>query len=382
MLRGNPGRLTSVLLAVVGITLGSGCQRLPVRDSGQNPPINQALKPSPVPAEPAPFPEFHANSAPLLPPTPLLDSALTRAHAFEATQNEDSPSYEEPERKPAASREVPASPSLTQAASVPDLAPDPSVKNPLAQNLEAVLKPVSLPVQEAKPIDPEKPVEPRSPQPEPGNDWDSELARLREVARRRADESGEQSEYWKRRLLLLEGLAKGKDFEGAWGSILSALPIVSGHETNDPTPASERLRQATEAIDARAPLEIVELCLCRKVQGFGVFETVDKDSLHAGQSTLIYCELSGLKSEVEDGEYHSRLSSRVEIVKSGDESPIWSEQLARKDRCRRRRRDVFVNYRFTVPSDIPPGDYEVRLTQTDELTGRSVAAAIEVRVLP
>jgi hypothetical protein len=89
--------------------------------------------------------------------------------------------------------------------------------------------------------------------------------------------------------------------------------------------------------------------------------------------------MEGPQIQETDSGYRSRLGSRVELTLPSGGDPIWSQSLgAAEDQCLRRRRDYFVNYRLTLPSQLSPGPYLLRLTQTDLLTGRSVASSLDV----
>jgi hypothetical protein len=133
--------------------------------------------------------------------------------------------------------------------------------------------------------------------------------------------------------------------------------------------------------DDEAPLEISELRLCRSVSGFGSFEPLTETSVNAGQTVLIYCEMAGMRYEPRNEGFVSRISSRIEIRAAGDGPIQWEHDLGdAEDVCRRRRHDFYVNYRVDLPASLPPGAYDLRLTQTD-LIANSVAAAVIPLVL-
>ena len=111
--------------------------------------------------------------------------------------------------------------------------------------------------------------------------------------------------------------------------------------------------------------------------------TDSADSIRAGQKVLIYCELGGLRSTPTDDGYLSRLSSQVEIVHVGGGDPVWSQSLGiAEDRCRRPRRDYYINYRITLPANLASGAYELRLTQTDLTSDRVASRSLEFTVQP
>ena len=85
--------------------------------------------------------------------------------------------------------------------------------------------------------------------------------------------------------------------------------------------------------------------------------------------------MSGLQYEPAAGLFRSRLGSQVEILPADGGPAVWSQALdTAEDLCRRRRRDYFVNYRIVLPTTLASGSYQLRLTQTDLVTGAAVAA--------
>ena len=113
-------------------------------------------------------------------------------------------------------------------------------------------------------------------------------------------------------------------------------------------PAAGPVNRAVPEEDA--PPGINELRLCRTVSGFGSFEPLNETSVKAGQTLLIYCELTGLQYEARDAGFVSRISSQIEIRPAGGGPIQWAHELgADEDVCRRRRHDFYVNYRVDLP---------------------------------
>jgi hypothetical protein len=93
--------------------------------------------------------------------------------------------------------------------------------------------------------------------------------------------------------------------------------------------------------------------------------------------------MSGLKYEPVSGGFRSQLASHVELIARGSGRPAWSQDLGTaEDVCRRRRRDYYVNYRLTFPSNLAPGPYELRVTQTDLNSDHSVTSTLEIEIRP
>jgi hypothetical protein len=106
---------------------------------------------------------------------------------------------------------------------------------------------------------------------------------------------------------------------------------------------------------------------------------MDHSQLKAGQPALLYCETASLGHEAKGGVFVSRLSSRVELVSAADGKAVWELPLGEAlDESEARRDTCYVNCRMTFPRSITPGDYRLRLIQTDLVAERTVSSEISV----
>jgi hypothetical protein len=161
--------------------------------------------------------------------------------------------------------------------------------------------------------------------------------------------------------------------------------IAAALEAAEPSDAASvsapDLRAAALALEAEAPLEISDMRLCKKVLGFASYLPLEAQHLVPSQTVLVYCEMAGLRYEPHDGQFRSRLESRVEIVPETGGDPVWQQSLgSADDLCRRRRRDYYVNYRLTLPASLPSGTYQFRLVQKDLLAQREASKAVRIAV--
>jgi hypothetical protein len=119
------------------------------------------------------------------------------------------------------------------------------------------------------------------------------------------------------------------------------------------------------------------------VLGFGSFESLDQNTVKAGQRLLVYCEMIGLQYEAKGHEFLSRLSSRIELRPAEHGPILWEQAMGTaEDRCGKRRRDYYVNYLVDLPKSLEPGPYHLRLIQTDLAAGRATSAEIPLRIAP
>jgi hypothetical protein len=156
-----------------------------------------------------------------------------------------------------------------------------------------------------------------------------------------------------------------------------------GSPGHGPAKPSDAHPAASMPEDRGALLTITELRLCRKVFGFASFEALDEPTVKAGQRVLIYCEMTGIEYEPQDGSFVSRLSSVIELRSAGQDHGAlqWEQELGTaEDVCRRRRRDYYVNYRVTLPRTLAPGSYRLRLIQTDLVANQTTSAEMPLAI--
>jgi hypothetical protein len=329
--------------------------------------------PSPAPGPQAasePLPVVAPELAPAREPTPVLAPA--------------------PESVPAPAPETRALPLVVQAEAQPvaePAAPRADLKVEAVASLAAERS--EEPAPGARPIDPERPLETTKPR----DVWHEGVDRLRSVAQDRADRehrNGPGLALWALRGQLLDWLDEpetltvpDRDDGPLMRTVLAAIAAATGAEAFPANRRAAQIRAAVVALDERAPLEITELQLCRKVKGFGDFESLEATACRPGHVVIVYCELGGLRYERDGDQYRSRLTSRVEVVPPGGGEPVWTHDLGTVgDLCRRRRRDYYVNYKLTLPDALPPGTYELRLIQTDLVAETSASRSLPLVIQP
>ena len=175
-----------------------------------------------------------------------------------------------------------------------------------------------------------------------------------------------------------DGLDPGSQEGSLWEYVLSAMAVAVEAPAESPAapPASAEPPQPVQP-----EFRISDLRVCRRVLGFGRTEALATETVLAGQTVLLYCELEGVRDEdVADG-VRSRLASSVAILPSIEGEALWSFELGTaEDHCRRRRRDFFVNYRVKIPESLAPGTYRVRLMQSDLVAGCTASRSVPITV--
>jgi hypothetical protein len=168
----------------------------------------------------------------------------------------------------------------------------------------------------------------------------------------------------------------------------TASPVQEAPEESQPVPeeSADEVR-SEEPIVATSPppmpLSIEALRLCRRVLGFGRFEAIDDDVLRPGQVVVLYCEMAGLQYVADGAGFRSELEAIVEIRSAPRDAALWQRPLGvAKDACPKPRQDYYVNFRLVLPdaATLPPGEYRLRLTQRDRLSGAEATREMSFRV--
>ena len=130
----------------------------------------------------------------------------------------------------------------------------------------------------------------------------------------------------------------------------------------------------------QSPLKITKLALSKRIASYGVFEEYDREWVVPRQEVLLYCEVDNFVSEKEDdGRYLSKLRVRIEI--RDGKRLIWSwEPPEVVDRSRNIRNDLYIGTRFYVPSDLRPGEYQLRVRVTDVIGSKSAKEEVNLVV--
>lgn len=395
MLRRSRRQRTATRFALIALTLAGspGCQRsivqqvdaAPANWSGEPVPASRVAPAVPQTAArvepalaaptalaavlPVSLPGPATTAAPA--PTPTLDAIAGRAEVLKHAALE---SLNEPVQKPAP-KPVPAEPAPAPPAAEPAKPADPAPAAELP-----ILHETGSTTAAHKPIDPDRPTPPEKPR----DPWRDGLDRLRTLAHEHASTSSSAGEDWAVRARLLDWMSGVDEVDEAsplWQTILSALATTTAPGPSDDHERARAVRSAIEALEDQAPLEITDLRLCRKVNGFGNFESIDSASCLPGKPVIVYCELSGVRYESSGENFRSRLASQVDILTAKGDRTVWSHPLGTvEDLCPRRRRDYYVPYRINLPRSLARGNYKLRLTQKDLMTDRTSSQTIPLAI--
>lgn len=138
-----------------------------------------------------------------------------------------------------------------------------------------------------------------------------------------------------------------------------------------------QLRSAVKQLQPVAKLALRRIELCDAIYSYGAIEPILSDSIAPGDPVLIYAELGNLYAELtDDGIYRTVFSGTLQLVSTdGTEIETWPLDAV-EDLASSRREDYFLSYKLTLPAVLPQGDYEIRLTVRDDLSGRRARGSL------
>ncbi|NBC10892.1 MAG: hypothetical protein GVY24_04045 [Planctomycetes bacterium] len=133
------------------------------------------------------------------------------------------------------------------------------------------------------------------------------------------------------------------------------------------------------------PLSIRTAELCRRVEGFGVYEPFESRTFMAGRDNkmIIYLELENFTPvEIGNGQHEVRLSQEVALYTDWDGQKVWRHETQQiVDRSRNQRRDFFVVQMITLPARLNVGKYILKVDVTDQHGGSVDGVPIEINLV-
>ncbi len=308
-----------------------------------------------------------------LPPTPLLDEALVRARSRgELANDTDSLAGANlPQPAPSLPGEVIAPEPLPEVVVVPASAASTSPA-PEPKPAEVVPAPIA-----------------------PEELWRDGVRKLVGLARSKQEQggtgtgTGSGAEPWGLRARVLAWLAEpdidpdlGQRDADTVRAVLRALQATaSGDPRADAHNRGNDVRAAVQTLEAKAPLELVDLQLCSKVERFGDFTPFDPPARRAGERVVIYCEVDGLHHETTSGGFQTRLAGRLEIIPEAGGPGIALPLETAEETFPRRRRDYYIAYLKELPRSLAPGQYTLRVTLKDVFGDHSASRGMPLTIV-
>ncbi|HUU82892.1 MAG TPA: hypothetical protein VM243_05240 [Phycisphaerae bacterium] len=172
------------------------------------------------------------------------------------------------------------------------------------------------------------------------------------------------------------------EYAGLLGGLTEVL-LAGRAALDNPVTASnaalEAVNDLRNVLRARSDLLIPVVALCTRVQTFGVYEELPADALlpHRPNRAIVYVEIRNfLSEESSNGQYRTVLSDELELLTASGQSVWRHEEPEIVDLCRRQREDFFLAQMVTLPATLGPGEYVLKVTVQDALSGKSNQAML------
>jgi hypothetical protein len=146
------------------------------------------------------------------------------------------------------------------------------------------------------------------------------------------------------------------------------------------------LLQLADRLRAESDLSLPTLTLCRKVEGFGVYDPIEPARFSAGKEhpAIIYCEVANFSSQQNDKKMWSTKISEEEVLYTESGLPIWPAKPAQRtiaDQSRNRRHDFFIVKLIRLPATLSVGRYLLKVTVVDQQTNRMAEGTIPIDIV-
>ena len=162
------------------------------------------------------------------------------------------------------------------------------------------------------------------------------------------------------------------------------LFAISTHLDHEQQPDEKRrvasslyhLDQARAKLAQLATLQVRNLNIVESVDGFGVYQPRESLEFRPGAPVSLYAEVENLQSESTQEGYRALLSTSYEVVDISGQRVDGRQFPDVEDVCKNPRRDFHMQYGVTLPERIYPGEYQLRLTITDQLSHKIGQASV------
>jgi hypothetical protein len=223
--------------------------------------------------------------------------------------------------------------------------------------------------------------------------------RIEALSKQVQDQPNDAAAQWELRLLQLaagnDEAAKNLEPAGSAASPESAQLLKAMVETaiatrealSSPGADMDRPLQAVQQVHQwlteRSELQIPTVALCTKVQTYGVYDEMPAGSLSPNRANraIVYVEVGNFRSErTAESRYRTVLSGSIEVLTPTGQSLWRHEQPEIVDVSRQQRQDFFLAEIVTLPETVAAGEYVLKVTIQDQLSGKSNQAMYKFHV--
>lgn len=236
-------------------------------------------------------------------------------------------------------------------------------------------------------------------QPVLSDDWEAQLDAAIDSMKREVSvqpsTTDEMQQHMRLKMLLLMAGRESDSFSpipGAspteqdyWSKQLFALSTY--FDTSRQPDAKQRasgalvhLDEARSKLSELASLQIRNLTFVDKVDGFGLYEPHESTKFKPNEQVTLYAEIDNFRSESTKDGYRTKLGTSYEIVDPTGRRIDGAQFQDVEDVCRSERHDYHMRYGIALPERIYPGEYELRLIITDQLSNKISQSSLKFEI--
>jgi hypothetical protein len=228
------------------------------------------------------------------------------------------------------------------------------------------------------------------------DDLDAAIAKLEDKTGHDPGSTDEVHQHMRLRLLYLLGGRQsdamlpipgaGPEQQDYWSKQLFALSayLDNQRQPDDKQRAAASLMhldQARAKLSELATLQLRNLSFVDSVDGYGVYERREARQFRPGDQVTLYTEVENYRSESTKEGYRTALSTSYEVVDASGQRVDGRQFPDVEDVCQNQRRDFHMQYGVALPTRIYPGEYQLRLTITDQLSHKIGQASVPLEIV-
>ncbi|MEM6553402.1 MAG: hypothetical protein AAF750_14895 [Planctomycetota bacterium] len=198
---------------------------------------------------------------------------------------------------------------------------------------------------------------------------------------------------------LLRAMAVGDAETGVEAELLAGLPAGkrerlalfeqlvretrAGMLATDGSLSQSEVGRRVMRVFGELPITVAKMELCRRVEGYGVYEPLGSRVFAAGRAkrAVVYLELENFTRQAVDSGYEVKLRQEVTLYKAEDGMAVWRQKPVEiRDRSKNPRRDFFVVQVVSLPRDLGVGRYVLKVKGQDLHGGMHYARSVPIEV--
>ncbi len=130
-----------------------------------------------------------------------------------------------------------------------------------------------------------------------------------------------------------------------------------------------------------ATLQVRNLTFVDRVDGYGLYEPHENTKFKPGDQVTLYAEVDNFRSESTKEGYRTTLATSYEVVDPQGRRVDGAQFPEVADICKNQRHDFHMQYGVALPTRIYPGEYELRVIITDQLSNKIGQASLPFTIV-